>query len=224
MGSILTTSVGFFCRSILVVGRFFVASAFFCLVVLDQLLNDRSSDGSGGAYVMNFVTGLLGLRRRVLVVLLLAQLAPNLVPLDRDALDIVGLDLLVEPRVVENLDLGLGHELPEDQGKPPEQEQPEPGGRRRPAGTVRLPPAIRRGPCAEFLVAAVDSPCVLTQFPGDRLRAWSQNPTRHGTRHRTTAASRIVTRICQKLRGVSPSRHAACSHARRPLPDCMIGR
>ena len=58
------------------------------------------------------------------------------------------LDLVVEPGVVEDLDLVLGHELPEDQGEPAEQEQPEPGGRRRPAGTVRLAPAVvggRRG-------------------------------------------------------------------------------
>ena len=58
----------------------------------------------------------------------LAKFSPSLVALDRELLDVVGLDLIEEPGTVIHRDLGPGHELPEDQRKPSDQEQPEPGG------------------------------------------------------------------------------------------------
>ena len=78
-------------------------------------------------------------------------------------------------------------------------------------------------PCAEFLVAAVDSPCVLTQFPGDRLLASVPiNPTRHGTRHPTTAATELYRIIRQKFRGMSPTSVQSPDHATNRCIACMI--
>ena len=69
-------------------------------------------------------------RRAALVGLVLAQLPADLVGLDRELLDVVAFDLVEEPGIVVHRGLRLGHELPEDDREPPDQEQPEPGGRR----------------------------------------------------------------------------------------------
>src|SRR5207253_17878 len=73
--------------------------------------------------------------------LLPAQLSPRLPSLDRQALDIALIHLVEEPGAIADLGLVLGRELPEDQREADDQQEPEPGGRRRPARPVRLAPA-----------------------------------------------------------------------------------
>ena len=87
---------------------------------------------------MNRRTGTLLVDALLWYGLLLAQLAANLVALDRDVLDVVGFDLVEEPGVIVDRGLGLRHELPEDDREPADQKQPEPRRGRRPAGTVAL--------------------------------------------------------------------------------------
>ena len=74
--------------------------------------------------------------RAALIRLVLAQLAADLVGLDRHFLDIVAVDLVEKPRIVVHRGLGLGHEQVEDDRETADQEQPQPGGGRRPTGTV----------------------------------------------------------------------------------------
>ena len=199
MGSILTTSVVFFSSVAVFAAAVFFASSSW------MSLNDRIQRLFGQSVRDEFLDLLLGLRRRILVVFLAAQLTPNLVALDRHALEIIGLDLFVEPWVVENLDLGLGDERPEDQGKTPEQEQPQPGGRRRPAGTVRLPPTARWGrPARSFLLRRSILHASSLSFRRQTSHAVPKNPD--AARHPAPddRRIRIVTSICQKLRGIFP--------------------
>ena len=105
-------------------------------------------------------------------------------------LDVVAADLVAEPGVVADRDLGLGHELPEDQAEAADQEQPEPGGRGRPAGAVGLAPTSAGAGAGSLLRRSILHAISLNSQPIDSL-ARAQGDTRHGTRHRTTAAKEL---------------------------------
>src|SRR5262249_13404498 len=79
--------------------------------------------------------GDLAVRRRVLR--LLAELAAQLEPLDAEALDVVGPDLLPE-EAVGDFRLTLGSVQPDERAENHDQEDPEPRRRRRRARSVRL--------------------------------------------------------------------------------------
>ena len=141
--------------------------------------------------------------RRALIGLFLPQLAPHLGSLDRNRLDIVGLDLVVEPGVIADRGLGLRHELIEDQPETAEEKQPEPRRRGRPTRSRSSCVHCSSAAGAGVPVAAVDSPCLLTRLPADGSRATAQGDTA-GPSPPDDPCNRIVPRIAQKFRGCAP--------------------
>ena len=77
---------------------------------------------------MNLCTITLSVTTTDSIWLVLAQLAADLVALDRDVLDVVVLDLVHEPGIIVDRGLRLRHEVPEDRAESADQDQPEPGG------------------------------------------------------------------------------------------------
>ena len=154
----------------------------------------------------NFLTVLPAVGRGVLDRSVSLRSSPRIsVPWVVMRLDIVRLDLLVKPRVVdEPRSRSWARTARRSGANPPSKKQPEPGRRRRPAGTVRSCAHCSSGAGAEVLVAAVDSPCVLTLFPADGSRAAcaKRDAARHSPPRRPPHQN--CNADSPKVQGVSP--------------------
>ncbi len=178
------------------------------LVALDERLKNRVGRrlrGRNGHEPFDLLGLLVG---RALIVLFLPQLATNLGALRQDRLDIVVLDLLVEPRIVADRRLRLGDELIEDQAEPAKKKQPQPRRSRRPTRAVGLAYVVRRGPARGFLLRRSILHAFLL-FSQPIVHAPVRNATRYGAPPHDPG-SRIVPWIAQKFRGSRP-RHTDTS-------------
>ena len=133
----------------------------FLLVALDQLLGDGFDRRLRGGVSNESLHRRRRCGRRALIRFFLAQLATDLGPKDRDVLDVVPLDLLVEPRIIADRDLGLGQNCQKMMAKPPSKSNQSQGG-------VGVPPelfGLRRysAGAGAGSPAAVGSPCALTR-------------------------------------------------------------
>ena len=210
LGSIRTGSLAFFARQ---------SAGVLLLVALDQLLNDRLDRllrRDVGDESLRPVAG--GVRRRALIRLLLAQLAPDLGPLDRDALDVVACRPARRTRGNSRPCTSvLGTNCQKIRAKPPIRSSQSQGGVGDPPEPFGLRPLFA-GAGAGLPVAAVDSPCDLTQFRAIEFARRPRRGAASALADRTTAAKELYRRFIKSSGGL-PS--AARIDARDPELRCM---